>query len=168
MQRAWTHLQEIEDAGGMTRAITQGLPKMRIDAAAARKQARIDSRKDIVVGVNRYRTGNAADFDLLHVAHEAVLERQLAHLKAVKARRDHAMIEDALAALRTIARSGEGNLLACAVRAARARATLGEISDVLEEVFGRHQAILPTAPGVYLAEGPEPVQRISSPVGCLR
>ncbi len=154
MHRAWTHLQEIEDAGGMTRAIAKGIPKIRIDEAAARKQARIDSRKDIVVGVNQYRSGNPAEFDLLQVAHSAVLERQLKRLARVKARRKSEATSAALAALRRAARTGDGNLLEFAVRAARTRATLGEISLALEDVFGRHQATLPTAPGVYLSEGP--------------
>ena len=154
MQRAWAHLQEIEDAGGMTRAIAKGLPKIRIDEAAARKQARIDSRKDIVVGVNQYRSGNPAEFDLLQVAHSAVLERQLRRLVRVKARRNSESTCAALAALRRVAHTGRGNLLEYAVRAARTRATLGEISLALEDVFGRHQANLPTAPGVYLSEGP--------------
>ena len=154
MQRAWKHLEEIEDAGGMTQAIAKGLPKMRIEAAAARKQARIDSGKDIVVGVNRYRTGIPVEFDLLQVTHDTVLSRQLQRLKRVKATRNNEKAREALAALRQAATSREGNLLALAVHAARTRATLGEISSTLEEVWGRHTATPPLAAGVYLSEGP--------------
>ena len=154
MQRCWAHLQEIENAGGMTAAVAQGLPKLRIEEAAARKQARIDRQTDIVVGVNRYRVGSTPDFDLLQINHGAVLGRQLQRLERVKAQRDSNAAKRALSALADAARTGTGNLLALSVHAARARATLGEISSTLEEVFGRHHATSPTASGVYVSEGP--------------
>ena len=154
LNRAWAHLQEIEDAGGMTHAITRGIPKLRIEEAAAHKQARIDSQKDIVVGVNAYQTDSSADFDLLQVAHEAVLRRQRLRLAQVRAARNGEKVQTALEALRRAAHSREGNLLVHAVHAARVRATLGEISLALEDVFGRHQATLPTPAGVYMSEGP--------------
>lgn len=155
MQRAWSHLQEIEEAGGMTAAIAQGIPKMRIEAAAARKQARIDSRKDVVVGVNRFRApGSKPPLDLMTVAHEAVLSQQLQRLKRVRATRDPIAVRRVLDGLRSATQKPRANLLNWAVRAARARATLGEISQALEQEFGRHEGTVPLAAGAYLAESP--------------
>ena len=152
VRRAWSLIEEIEAVGGMTKAIEQGLPKLRIEEAAARKQARIDGGKDIIVGVNRYRLDHEAPIELLEVDNEAVLRNQVARLEQVKATRDTARVHAALDALRRCAEGGEGNLLALAVDAARVRATLGEISMALEKAFGRYQATTRTISGVYASE----------------
>ena len=154
MRRTWSHLQEIEAAGGMTRAIERGLPTMRIEEAAARKQARIDSGMDVVVGVNKYRMESEAPIDLLEVDDSAVRQRQIERLRSVKAKRDSAAVKAALDALTRSAETGRENLLASAVQAARVRATLGEISTAIERVFGRHTARSKTISGVYAAEMP--------------
>ena len=151
-RRAWSLIEEIEDAGGMTKAIEKGLPKLRIEEAAARKQARIDGGKDIIVGVNRYRLDHEAPIELLEVDNEAVLRNQIARLEQVKATRDTTRVHAALDALTRCAEGGEGNLLALAVEAARARATLGEISTALEQTFGRYRATTRTISGVYASE----------------
>ena len=152
VRRAWSLIEEVEAVGGMTKAIEQGLPKLRIEEAAARKQARIDGGKDIIVGVNRYRLDHEAPIELLEVDNEAVLRNQVARLEQVKATRDTARVHAALDALRRCAEGGEGNLLALAVDAARVRATLGEISMALEKAFGRYQATTRTISGVYASE----------------
>jgi methylmalonyl-CoA mutase len=156
-QRAWALIEEVEELGGMTKAIETGLPKMRIEEAAARKQARIDSGRDVIVGVNKYKPESAEPLDILDIDNQAVRLSQLARLDRVRAGRNQAEVEAALAAL-TRACTGPGgtdpdsNLLALAVVAARKRATLGEISDALETVFGRYKAVIRSVSGVYSAE----------------
>jgi len=150
--KAWTLIQEVEKLGGMTRAIESGLPKMRIEEAAARRQARIDSGHETIVGVNKYSVADEKPIDVLVVDNAAVRENQIARLRKVKTQRNTKDVEEALAALTNGARSGEGNLLDLAVEAARKRATLGEISSALEVVFGRYQAVHHTISGVYSAE----------------
>ncbi|WBO83174.1 methylmalonyl-CoA mutase [Hymenobacter yonginensis] len=150
--KAWALMQEVEELGGMAKAIETGLPKMRIEEAAARKQARIDSGKEIIVGVNKYRPSEEQQLDVLDIDNDAVRESQIARLKTIRATRDQAAVQAALEALTEAARSGADNLLALAVVAARHRATLGEISDALEKVYGRHQATIRAISGVYSAE----------------
>ena len=152
VKKAWAHLQEIEELGGMAKAIETGLPKMRIEEAAARKQARIDSGLDIIVGVNRFNTGRPANIDIREVDNAAVREAQLQRLAAVKAGRDEAAVTAALDALTRCAGGEAGNLLALAVDAAQKRATLGEISYALEKVYGRYQATIRSISGVYAKE----------------
>ncbi len=149
---AWRFIQEVESLGGMVKAIENGLPKLRIEEAAARKQARIDAGRDIIVGVNAYRLEREAPIELREVDNTAVRETQVARLGAVKAARAEAAVGESLAALTRSAATGEGNLLALAVDAARRRATLGEISGALERVFGRYEAPVRTVSGVYGAE----------------
>jgi methylmalonyl-CoA mutase len=151
-RRAWDHIQEVESLGGMAKAIEAGIPKLRIEEAAARTQARIDSGRQTVVGVNKYRLDAAEDIDVLKVDNSAVRAAQLAKLKALRASRDEQALAAALDALTRAARSGEGNLLALAVDAARAKATVGEITDALEKVFGRHVAEIRAISGVYRKE----------------
>jgi methylmalonyl-CoA mutase len=151
-RRAWTLIEEVEKLGGMTRAIETGLPKMRIEEAAAKRQARIDSGRETIVGVNKYAVSSEQEIDVLVVDNAAVREKQLARLAEVRARRNSKEVEAALNALTRCAESGEGNLLDLAVHAARKRATLGEISSALEKVFGRYQAVQHTISGVYSAE----------------
>ncbi|NID12617.1 methylmalonyl-CoA mutase [Fibrivirga algicola] len=151
VDKAWALIEEVEQLGGMTKAIDTGLPKLRIEEAAARKQARIDGGKDVIVGVNRYKPATDTVIELLEVDNQAVRESQLARLAQVRASRDQAKVDQALAAL-TAAASGNDNLLALAVEAARQRATLGEISDALETIFGRHKATIRSVSGVYSAE----------------
>jgi methylmalonyl-CoA mutase len=152
MRRAWQHIQEIEDLGGMTKAIETGLPKRRIEEAAARRQARIDSGREVIVGVNKYRLPREEPLDVREVDNGAVRESQVARLATVRRTRDAAAVQTALASLTGAADTGQGNLLALAVVAARARATLGEISSALEAVFGRYQAVSRTISGVYSSE----------------
>jgi methylmalonyl-CoA mutase len=152
MHKAWHHIQEVETLGGMAKAIETGIPKMRIEEAAARRQAYIDSGREIIVGVNRYQTGRAEHLDTREVDNGAVRDSQLRRLAQVRAARDGRAVEEALAALTASAATGEGNLLELAVQAARARATLGEISSALEKVFGRYQAVNRTISGVYSSE----------------
>jgi methylmalonyl-CoA mutase len=139
-EKAWAIIEEIEAAGGMVKAIEQGLPKMQIEQAATRKQARIDSGKEIIVGVNAFRTESKTDIDLLEVDNTAVLRQQLARLEEIKQSRDNEAVRVALEALERCAETGEGNLLALSVDAARKRATLGEISSALEKSYGRYRA----------------------------
>ncbi len=150
-RRAWSHIREVEAAGGMAKAIEQGIPKARIEEAAARKQARIDAGKEQVVGVNVFRSTNEQAIDLLEVDNDKVRNAQLARLKELKAERDGARVEAALGQLRACA-ADRGNLLEVAVRAARARATLGEISSALEDVYGRYAPTTATITGVYRSE----------------
>ena len=152
MHRAWELIEEVEKLGGMAKAIETGLPKMRIEEAAARKQARIDSGKDVIVGVNAYRLEKEAPIDVLEVDNTAVRKSQIDRLQELKRARNGADVEAALEALTDSARTGEGNLLELAVVAARKRATLGEISTALEKVWGRYQATIRTISGVYSAE----------------
>jgi methylmalonyl-CoA mutase len=149
--KAWEHIQQVEALGGMAKAIAAGVPKMRIEEAAARTQARIDSGEQTIVGVNRYRVEGEAGIEILKVDNRAVREQQLAKLSRLKAERDPAAVEAALAALTEGAR-GSANLLELAVDAARAKATVGEISEALARVFGRHQAEIRAVSGVYRAE----------------
>ena len=149
--RAWGHIQEVEAAGGMAKAIDAGLPKLRIEEAAARTQARIDSGRQPVIGVNKYRLTDEDQLDVLKIDNSAVRREQGEKLQRLRAERDGAQVEAALAAL-TDAAAGEGNLLALAIDAARAKATVGEISDALEKVYGRHSATIRTISGVYSAE----------------
>lgn len=151
-QKAWALIEEVEKLGGMTKAIEAGIPKMRIEEAAARKQARIDSGKDIIVGVNAYQTDEKTNIEILEVDNTKVRTQQLERLQKLKAERNAQEVEQALNALTEAARSGKGNLLALSINAARARATLGEISDALEKVFGRHQATHRSIAGVYSKE----------------
>jgi methylmalonyl-CoA mutase len=150
--RAWQHLREVEGLGGMTRAIQAGIPKLRIEEAAARTQARIDSGQQTVIGVNKYRPATAEQIDVLKVDNTAVREAQIASLKKLRVERDPAHVEGTLKALTEAARSGTGNLLELAVEAARAKATVGEISRALEEVYGRYEAPVRAVRGVYAAE----------------
>jgi methylmalonyl-CoA mutase len=150
--KAWTLIQEVEKLGGMTRAIESGLPKMRIEEAAARRQALIDSSRETIVGVNKYVVADEKPIDVLVVDNAAVRENQLARLRSVKEHRNAQDVEAALTALTNCARTGEGNLLELAVDAARKRATLGEISTALEKVFGRYQAVNHRISGVYSSE----------------
>ena len=145
---AWELISEVEELGGMTKAVESGMPKLRIEESAARKQARVDRGQDIVVGVNKYVPDNVESVDVLDIDNAKVLQEQLAKLAKVRADRDDAACRKALDALTEGAR-GSGNLLALAVDAARARATLGEISDAMELVFGRHKAEVRTIAGVY-------------------
>ncbi|MDO4263684.1 MAG: methylmalonyl-CoA mutase, partial [Deinococcus sp.] len=154
-EKARELMREVEDLGGMAKAIEQGIPKLRIEESAARKQARIDRGQDVIVGVNKYRLAqDDSAYDVLDIDDAAVRESQIARLDALKASRDSAQVEQTLSALREAARSGEGNLLALSVEAMRARATLGEVSSALEDVWGRHQAEVQTLSGVY-AQGYE-------------
>jgi methylmalonyl-CoA mutase len=152
MERAWALIQEVEELGGMTKAIESGLPKMRIEEAAARRQARIDSGKETIVGVNKYRPAEEQPIDVLEVDNVEVRRRQIARLEELKRARDGKAVDEALDALTRCAETGDGNLLALAVDAARKRATLGEISAALEKVFGRYQAVHRTISGVYSSE----------------
>jgi methylmalonyl-CoA mutase len=152
MQRAWSHIQEVENLGGMAKAIETGLPKLRIEEAAARRQAHIDSGKETIIGVNSLRLEKADKLDVLEVDNAAVRDSQIKRLQQIKAERDAARVQAALVALSHSAQTGEGNLLALAVEAARARATLGEISFALEKHFNRHKAVIRTVSGVYQAE----------------
>ena len=147
--KAWALIEEIEEKGGMAKAIEQGLPKLRIEESAAKKQARIDRGEDVIVGVNKYQLEKEDDLDILEVDNVAVRESQIKRLKEIKASRDTAAVTQALADITTAAKSGEGNLLDLAVKAARLRATVGEISDAMEEEFGRYQAESRTISGVY-------------------
>ncbi len=150
--KAREHLAEVEKLGGMTKAIEAGIPKLRIEEAAARRQAKIDSGKETIVGLNKYRLEKEAALDILEVDNTAVREAQIKRLKELRATRDEAKCREALKALTNSAKSGEGNLLELAVSAAQARATLGEISDALEVVFGRYQAQIRSISGVYRQE----------------
>ncbi|HWB59779.1 MAG TPA: methylmalonyl-CoA mutase [Chthoniobacteraceae bacterium] len=152
MKKAWAHIQEVEHLGGMTKAINEGLPKMRIEEAAARRQAQIDSGREVILGVNKYRLEKEAQMEIREVDNTAVREEQIAQLNRIKAERNSADVARLLEALTHAAGSGEDNLLALAVDAARARATLGEISEALEKVWGRHKAQIRSITGVYGGE----------------
>ncbi|HEY6933784.1 MAG TPA: methylmalonyl-CoA mutase [Marmoricola sp.] len=159
-ERAWTHIQEAERAGGMAKAIEEGIPKMRIEEAAARTQARLDAGVQRLIGVNTYRLPDEDPLEVLRVDNAAVYKQQLAKLERLRAERDQEQVDAALAALTRAAESGqvhrgddlEHNLLKLAVDAARAKATVGEISQALEKVWGRHQAVIRTISGVYKRE----------------
>ncbi|MFC4269762.1 methylmalonyl-CoA mutase [Polaribacter marinivivus] len=150
--KAWELIQEVEDLGGMTKAIEKGIPKLRIEEAAAKKQAKIDSGQDVIVGVNKYQLKEEDPLHILEVDNEAVRNSQIERLTQLKANRNTKEVEKSLVALTNAAKSGKENLLDLAVKAARNRATLGEISDALEAVFGRHKAVTKTISGVYSKE----------------
>ncbi|MDU8886542.1 methylmalonyl-CoA mutase [Yeosuana sp. MJ-SS3] len=151
-QKAWQLIEEVEDLGGMTKAIEAGIPKIRIEEAAARKQARIDSGRDIIVGVNKYRLEEEDPITTLEVDNQTVRNQQIERLNAIKLKRNTEKVNKALSKLTEVARTGNGNLLALAIDAARERATLGEISDALEAVFGRFKAQIKSFSGVYSKE----------------
>ncbi|MBS2548924.1 methylmalonyl-CoA mutase [Catenulispora sp. NL8] len=158
-RRAWQHIQEVEAAGGMTAAIDAGIPKLRVEEAAARTQARIDSGRQPVIGVNKYRVSGGEDIDVLKIDNEQVRAQQVEKLRRLRAERDEDACQEALRALTASARAGasrdgslDGNLLALAVNAARAKATVGEISEALEQVYGRHAGQIRTISGVYRDE----------------
>ena len=159
-------IDEVEALGGMTRAVSAGMPKLRIEEAAARCQARVDRGEEVVVGVNRYVSDDSGDVDILNIDNTAVREAQVARIERIRAERSPAPWREALDALGACAESGEGNLLECAIAAARARATVGEISDALERVWTRHRAVTPSISGVYGAayEGDEGFARIRTDV----
>lgn len=152
VNQAWTLIQEVEELGGMAKAIETGIPKMRIEEAAAKKQARIDSNQEIIVGVNRYQNEDKSDFDILEIDNSKVRDSQIEGLNALKSKRDEVQVQELLQELESAARAENGNLLEIAVRAAHARCTLGEISDALERVYGRYQAVIRSISGVYSKE----------------
>ncbi len=149
VEKARAHMKEIEELGGMARAIEAGVPKMRIEEAAARTQARIDSKEQTIIGVNKFRPDFKEDIPVLKVDNRAVREAQIDRLKKLREDRNQSQVDSALGALTSAAESGEGNLLDLAVKAARVKATVGEISMALEKVYGRHQATVTTIQGVY-------------------
>ncbi|TCS99359.1 methylmalonyl-CoA mutase [Tepidimonas ignava] len=149
--KAWALIEEIDAMGGMTRAVQSGWAKLKIEASAAEKQARIDSGKDVIVGVNKYRLDKEDPVEILEVDNLKVRQAQIARLQRIRATRDAAAVQHALDALTECARTGQGNLLALSIEAMRARATVGEVSDALEKVFGRHRADTQKVTGVYAA-----------------
>ncbi|MCS6245762.1 MAG: methylmalonyl-CoA mutase [Opitutus sp.] len=163
VEKAWAHIEEVEKLGGMAKAIETGLPKLRIEEAAARRQAMIDSGQETIVGVNKHRLEQEAPMEILEVDNSVVRIAQIKQLEELKAKRDSAAVARCLAALTAAAKSGEGNLLALSIEAAQARATLGEISDALEAVYGRYQAQIRTCSGVYnraYSEGQSEVTKV--------
>ena len=151
-RRAWELIEEVEELGGMAKAIETGVPKMRIEEAAARKQARIDSGKETIVGVNKYRLAKEDPIEILEVDNDRVRELQVERLRKLREERDESAAQNALDAITDCAESGEGNLLEFAVEAARKRASLGEISDAMEKSFGRYKAAIKSISGVYSSE----------------
>ena len=149
--KAWAIIEEVDAMGGMTKAVDSGWAKLKIEASAAEKQARIDSGKDVIVGVNKYRLPKEEPVDILVVDNHKVREQQIERLKAIKAARDGTKVQAALAALTEAAKTGQGNLLDLSIQAIRLRATVGEVSDALERVFGRHRADIQKVTGVYAA-----------------
>lgn len=152
IKKGWSHIEEIESLGGMSKAIETGIPKMRIEEAAARRQARIDSGAEVIVGVNKYRLEQEDPIEILEVDNTAVRTQQLKRLETLRKERNEASVQDALKALTKCAETGEGNLLELSIQAARSRATLGEISSALEKVWGRHRAVIRSISGVYSSE----------------
>jgi methylmalonyl-CoA mutase len=148
---AWMIIEEVEAMGGMTRAVDSGWAKLKIEAAAAEKQARIDSGRDVIVGVNKYRLDREDGLEIREVDNVMVREQQIARLKAIRQGRDAGKVRAALEALTAAAASGQGNLLDLSIQAVRLRATVGEVSDALEKVFGRHRADTQKVTGVYAA-----------------
>ncbi len=147
--KAWTLIQEVEELGGMAKAIETGLPKMRIEESAAKRQAKIDSNQDIIVGVNAYQPTEQTEIEILEVDNSKVRENQIKRIKTIKINRDSDKLRSALENLSTVAETGKGNLLKAAIECARCRATLGEISDTLENHFGRYKAVINSISGVY-------------------
>jgi methylmalonyl-CoA mutase len=152
IEKAWALIEEVEELGGMTKAIETGVPKMRIEEAAARKQARIDSNQDIIVGVNRYQSDDKFDLDILDVDNQKVRLSQIERIQKMKSERNEEAAQQALTNIENIARTGNGNLLEAAVECARLRCTLGEISTAMENVFGRYEAKIRSISGVYAHE----------------
>jgi methylmalonyl-CoA mutase len=152
LEKAWAHIEEIEALGGMAKAIDTGLPKMRIEEAAARRQAHIDSGKESIIGVNKYRLDKEEPLEILDIDNTAVRDAQLRRLEQLRSERDEAKVEAALQAITKAAETGEGNLLELAIHAARARASLGEISNAYEKIVGRHKAVIRSITGVYSSE----------------
>ena len=152
IEDAWKLIEEVEELGGMSKAIESGLPKMRIEEAAAKKQARIDSGEDVIVGVNNYLTEDKQDFEILAINNEKVRKGQIARLEQLKASRDSCAVEAILNRIEEAAKNEEGNLLALAIEASEKRATLGEISLALENAFGRYKAVINSISGVYSSE----------------
>jgi methylmalonyl-CoA mutase len=150
-EAAWKIIEEVDALGGMTRAVDSGWAKLKIEAAAAEKQARIDSGRDVIVGVNKYKLKTQDPVDILEVDNVKVRDGQIARLQQIRASRDGAAVQKALDALTAAAESGQGNLLALSIAAIRLRATVGEVSDALEKVFGRHRADTQKVTGVYAA-----------------
>lgn len=151
-ERAWAHIDEVRELGGMTKAIETGVPKMRIEEAAARRQAHIDSGSEAIIGINKYRLENEDPMEILDIDNTSVREAQLKRLRHLRANRDNTKVEQCLNALTKSAETGEGNLLALSVEAAQARASLGEISMAIEKVSGRHKATIRSIEGVYSSE----------------
>ncbi len=152
IEDAWKLIQEVEQLGGMSKAIESGLPKMRIEEAAAKKQARIDSGEDVIVGVNNYLTDDQQDFEILEIDNEKVRNGQIDRLNQLRASRNQDVVNDVLGRLENAANTGNANLLELAVEAAEKRATLGEISLALENSFGRYKAVINSISGVYSSE----------------
>lgn len=152
MERAMEHMKEIESLGGMTKAIEKGIPKLRIEEAAARRQAHIDSGKEPIIGVNKYRLESEQPLEILNIDNTAVLKKQIARLEELKHSRDEQRVQHALQAIAKATETGEGNLLALSIEAARVRATLGEISYAIERIAGRHKAVIQSVSGVYHSE----------------
>lgn len=147
--KAWELIEEVENLGGMAKAIETGLPKMRIEEAAAKRQAQIDSGKEVIIGVNRHRLDQEDPIDILNIDNTLVRQKQIERIERVRASRDNEKVEDALSRLTEAAQNGTANILAAAVEAARHRATLGEISDAIEKASGRHKAVIRSISGVY-------------------
>jgi methylmalonyl-CoA mutase len=164
-QKAWAHIQEVEALGGMTKAIEAGLPKLRIEEAAARTQARIDSGRQAIIGVNKYPLEREESLEILKVDNTAVREAQIARLRELRAERNPADVKQKLDALTHAAQHNEGNLLALAIDAARAKATVGEISDALEKVFKRYEATVRSISGVYSSEAGKDARGIAEARG---
>src|SRR5947209_10093056 len=168
-RKAWGHIEEVERLGGMAKAIEAGIPKLRIEEASAKIQARIDASTQAVIGVNKYKPSNEAPLDVLKVENSTVRRLQIDKLKRLRSERDQKEVDAALAALTRSAGEGNGNLLALAIDAARAKATVGEISDAMEKVFGRHRAEIKSITGVYKREAStmgnrvEKVRALSAP-----
>ncbi len=152
IKRAWEHIEEIESYGGMTKAIEKGIPKMRIEEAAARRQAHIDSKTETIVGTNKYRLDKEDPIEILEVDNTSVRISQIERLNKLREERDEEKVQAALKAIEVSAETGEGNLLELAVAATRARASLGEISDAMEKTYGRHKAVIRSISGVYSSE----------------
>ncbi len=159
--KAWEHIKEVEELGGMTKAIEAGLPKLRIEEAAARTQARIDSGQQTIVGINKYRLDQEDSIEVLKVENTAVREAQIGRLRELRSERDERVLRTKLEALTKSAETGDGNLLELAIDAARHRATVGEISEALEKVYGRYQATIRSIEGVYRSEAGKDAESIN-------
>ena len=149
MEKAWEHIEEIEDLGGMAKAIETGLPKLKVEEAAAKRQAQIDSNAEIIIGMNQYQLDEEEPIDILDIDNSVVREKQIERIEKMKAERNEEKVQATLQTLTKAAETGESNLLACAIDCARERATIGEISDAIEKVSGRHKAIIRSVSGVY-------------------